>query len=98
MILITEGLVPGVLYGEDDDRNVLKQMILVEQKMLMKELRLRGKSFENTLYELSIDADDSESSNGANSASDSAMNPSKPMKILATARQTQFHPCMCYLI
>lgn len=47
-------MVPGVLYGVDDDRNVLKSMVSVDKKTLVRELQERGKSFENTVYEVSI--------------------------------------------
>eukprot|EP00601_Ochromonadales_sp_CCMP2298_P004258 CAMPEP_0173181066 /NCGR_PEP_ID=MMETSP1141-20130122/7074_1 /TAXON_ID=483371 /ORGANISM="non described non described, Strain CCMP2298" /LENGTH=100 /DNA_ID=CAMNT_0014104005 /DNA_START=140 /DNA_END=438 /DNA_ORIENTATION=+ len=49
-----EGLVPGVLYGVDQDRNVLKTLVTVPQKELMRELRARGKAFENTVYEITM--------------------------------------------
>lgn len=46
---------PGVVYGVDDDRNVLKRMITVEKNLLMKELRDKGRSFENTIYEIVVE-------------------------------------------
>jgi ribosomal protein L25 (general stress protein Ctc) len=49
-----EGLVPGVLYGIDEDRNNLKTMVTIDKKTLMKELESKGKSFENTVYELHV--------------------------------------------
>lgn len=54
MSICSEGLIPGVLYGTDDDGNVLKTMITVDKKQLGVELIKKGKSFENTVYELKI--------------------------------------------
>lgn len=55
--LRSQNLVPGVLYGVDDDRNVLKTMVTVDSKMLVKEIEQRGSSFENTVYELMVEGD-----------------------------------------
>jgi ribosomal protein L25 (general stress protein Ctc) len=49
--------IPGVIYGVDDDRNVLKHMVTVDKKLLAKELRERGRSFENTLYEIVLETE-----------------------------------------
>ncbi len=54
IIYEADHIVPGVVYGLDDDRNVLKRMVAVDQKLLLKELRVRGASFENTIYEVVI--------------------------------------------
>ena len=50
-----EGVIPGVLYGLDDERNVLKRMVSVELKTIAKELRERKNSMENTIYRLRLD-------------------------------------------
>lgn len=52
-----DGLIPGVVYGQDDDRNTVKTLIGVNQKSLAKELREKGTSFENTLYELVVESE-----------------------------------------
>ncbi len=49
-----DGLIPGVVYGKDDDGNVLKVMVSVPIKDLVKELRKQGKSFENTIYRVVV--------------------------------------------
>jgi hypothetical protein len=51
---ILGGYVPGVIYGKDYDNNVLKRLVLVCDKDLRRELRVRGTTFENTLFELSV--------------------------------------------
>ncbi len=55
--LRSQNLVPGVLYGVDDDRNVLKTMVTIDSKLLMKEIETRGSSFENTVYELTMEGE-----------------------------------------
>ena len=50
-----EGIIPGVLYGLDDERNVLKRMVSIELKAIAKELRDRKNSMENTIYRLRLD-------------------------------------------
>ena len=50
-----EGIIPGVLYGLDDERNVLKRMVSIELKAIAKELRDRKNSMENTIYRLHLD-------------------------------------------
>ncbi len=54
-------MIPGVVYGQDEDGNTIKTMIMVDQKVLAKELREKGTSFENTLYELSVNSETSSS-------------------------------------
>lgn len=49
------GKVPGVIYGVDEDQNVLKIMICVDSKLIMTEMRDKGKSLESTIYELHVD-------------------------------------------
>jgi ribosomal protein L25 (general stress protein Ctc) len=51
------GRIPGVLYGVDDDKNELKTLILVDQKSLARELREKGSTFENTVYELNVESE-----------------------------------------
>ena len=77
------------MYGKDDDGNVLKTLIFVPQKVLAKELRLRGMSFENTVYEI-ITKDVTEVPDSANP--DKMVETETTTKWLATARQTQFNP------
>ena len=60
--LLLDGLIPGVVYGYDDDRNHLKITCVTEQKALENELRTKGKIFENTLYDLTV-LDDPETKN-----------------------------------
>ena len=83
-------LVPGVVYGNDEDNNVIKQMITIPQNELMRELRQKGVSFENTVYELTIKRTlDSDASEGT----DAQQTPSEIVsKFLVTPRQTQFNP------
>eukprot|EP01039_Chlorochromonas_danica_P001304 gene1303-1423_t len=57
-----EGRIPGVLYGVDDDRNVLKRMVTIDKKKLLKELNQKGSSFENTLYNLVLESEAGSSS------------------------------------
>lgn len=53
----SEGLIPGVLYGVDENRNVLKVNLLTNKKDILREFRTNGTSLENTLYELELDND-----------------------------------------
>lgn len=62
MCFLLEGKIPGVLYGVDDDRNVLKRMVTIEKKKLLKELNQKGRSFENTLYNLVLESEAGSSS------------------------------------
>eukprot|EP00128_Syssomonas_multiformis_P013280 Colp12_sorted_trinity150504_noHs@6058 len=79
-------IVPGVLYGTDNDGNVLKNLIQVSQKEVMKELRVRGASFENTVYEMTVKEEIDEGSEvEAPKTKDVAT-------YLVTPRQTQFSP------
>lgn len=43
------------MYGVDDDRNVVKTMCAVDKNIINKALREKGRSFENTLFELQLD-------------------------------------------
>mmetsp|Transcript_16449 Transcript_16449/g.14831 ORF Transcript_16449/g.14831 Transcript_16449/m.14831 type:complete len:240 (+) Transcript_16449:69-788(+) len=48
------GSVPGVLYGKETDNTVFKQLISFDKKELIKELRIRGTSLENILYNVQV--------------------------------------------
>lgn len=48
------GRLPGVLYGVDEDKNVVKVNLTVDMKSVTRELRNLGESIENTIYELSL--------------------------------------------
>lgn len=48
------GRLPGVLYGVDEDKNVVKVNLTVDMKSVMRELRALGDSIENTIYELKL--------------------------------------------
>jgi len=54
MVCFVGGYVPGIIYGKDNENNVLKRLIVVRDKDLRRELRERGTTFENTLFELSV--------------------------------------------
>mmetsp|Transcript_13704 Transcript_13704/g.13768 ORF Transcript_13704/g.13768 Transcript_13704/m.13768 type:complete len:220 (+) Transcript_13704:51-710(+) len=49
------GLIPGVVYGVDEDRNVVKFPITVPLKEIIREIRSKGRSLENCLYEIVLD-------------------------------------------
>lgn len=67
-------MLPGVVYGIDDDKNVLKVMVSVDKTSVQNELRTNGKSFENTIYELSVKGEDT----------------ADPLKFVVVPRDTQF--------
>ena len=50
-----EGSTPGVIYGKDENNNVLKVCVLMDEIRLTAEIRRRGIVFENTLYEVSLE-------------------------------------------
>jgi ribosomal protein L25 (general stress protein Ctc) len=50
-----EGKIPGVLYGVDKDRNVVKVLIYTELKEIEREVRIRGAALENTIYDLVVE-------------------------------------------
>lgn len=52
---------PSVLYGVDDDKNILKVLCAIETKTVTDELRKNGKAFENTIYNLTIEGEGLES-------------------------------------
>jgi hypothetical protein len=83
-VSLSDNLVPGVVYGVDDDRNVLKIMVVADRPILEKQLRTFGRTFENTIHELFISGNEG----------------SEHTKHLVLPRQTQFCPgnCLNYLI
>ena len=48
-------LIPGVYYGSEDDGSKFKVLISLEERALLREMRIRGVQLENTLYNLNID-------------------------------------------
>lgn len=54
MIVSSENRLPGVIYGVDDDKNVLKVMVTVDTKEVKKQIRTLGRSFENTIHEIAV--------------------------------------------
>ena len=92
---LAEKLIPGVLYGNDADNNVLKTMITIPQNDLNRELRLHGKSFENTVYELTVkrvvEVPPTEGAPAAG-AEPAPVVTEVVSKFLVTPRQTQFEP------
>ena len=48
-------LIPGVYYGNEDDGTPIKQMITLDAKVVVHEMRKRGMKLENTLYKLDIE-------------------------------------------
>ena len=48
-------LIPGVYYGTEDDGTPIKQLITLESKTVVHEMRKRGMKLENTLYNLDIE-------------------------------------------
>lgn len=74
------------MYGTDNDGNVLKNLIQVSQKEVMKEIRIRGASFENTVYELTVKKEIDEGSETE------APKTEDVVTYLVTPRQTQFSP------
>jgi hypothetical protein len=94
-VFFAEKLIPGVLYGNDADNNVLKTMITIPQNDLNRELRLHGKSFENTVYELTVkrvvDTPPAEGAPAAG-AEPAPVVTEVVSKFLVTPRQTQFEP------
>lgn len=45
---------PGVIYGVDEDKNIVKILISVKENDLVVEMKKRGQSLENTLYEIHL--------------------------------------------
>ena len=48
------GRLPGVLYGVDEDKNVVKVNLTVDTKSVARELRALGDGIQNTVYELRL--------------------------------------------
>lgn len=48
------GRIPGVIYGQDEDQNVFKIMVSVDEKHILTEMRERGRSLESTIYQLQV--------------------------------------------
>lgn len=71
------------MYGKDGDGNVLKTNVTVPLSTILRELRERKSSFENTVYEMVIKsaAEEGEPDSAAKIVS----------KFLVTPRQTQFN-------
>lgn len=94
------GLIPGVVYGNDDDGNVLKTMVTIPEKVLRREIRLHGLSFENTPYELIVkrakNTDQQVDNKSAQKKSkDDVKEPVELVEIgryIAIPRQAQFNP------
>jgi hypothetical protein len=51
-------VIPGVFYGIDDDKNVIKINIQINGDQLQNELKSRGSTFENIVYDLVVKGGD----------------------------------------
>jgi hypothetical protein len=51
-------VIPGVFYGIDDDKNVIKINIQIDGDRLQSELKSRGSTFENIVYDLVVKGGD----------------------------------------
>lgn len=80
---IDDNVLPGVVYGVDSDRNILKILVKIDKEAVKTELRTNGKSFENTIYELSVE--------GENKSA-------PPLKFNVVPRNTQFCACKLFVI
>lgn len=49
-------MVPGVVYGVDSNGNVMKRLVYSSKREILRELNRQHFSFENTLYEVSLEA------------------------------------------
>ena len=47
--------VPGVIYGENDDKQNLKILVQVNRIEFEQQLRAKGASIENTIYNIKLD-------------------------------------------
>lgn len=81
-----DATLPGVLYGSDNDFNVMKHTIKISQKDVMRELRIRGPSFENTVYNLTVKKELDELNE------DNTPKTEVVVQYLVTPRQTHFSP------
>lgn len=53
-----KGLVPGVLYGRNADGTMAEPVLLyMEERDVAREMRERGETLENTLYDLTINGE-----------------------------------------
>lgn len=85
--------IPGVVYGVDESKNIVKTMFTVAQKDLMRELRLKGQSFENTIYEISLVRPIDGAEPVAVEGSTQLVQPTELIsKFLAAPRQVHFSP------
>ena len=96
------GRIPGVIYGVDEDQNVFKIMVSVDEKLIMSQMRERGRSLESTIYEMHLqdteggDGDSSSSgsssgSSGSSSSGSGSSSSSRVTKHLVTPRQLQMN-------
>jgi len=86
-------LIPGVIYGVDENRNIVKSMFTVKQKDLMRELRQNKQSFENTIYEVTLVRTVDGAEPVPVEGSKELMQPTEVVaKFLAAPRQAQFNP------
>jgi len=83
---VPDATLPGVLYGSDNDFNVMKHTIKISQKDVMRELRIRGASFENTVYNLTVKKELDEMNE------DNTPKTEVVVQYLVTPRQTHFSP------
>ena len=98
-IIHTARLIPGVIYGVDENRNIVKSMFTVKQKDLMRELRQNKQSFENTIYEVTLVRTVDGAEPVPVEGSKELMQPTEVVaKFLAAPRQAQFNPGNDYLI
>jgi len=77
------GRVPGVIYGLDEDQNVVKIMVTMDEKSILGEMRSKGKSFESTIYELHVKEGGEEAG---------AAVTGRTQKHIVTPRQLQVNP------
>jgi hypothetical protein len=92
-----DGLIPGVLYGNDKYRKILKLMFTIPKKELMRELRKHKSSFENIVYEVVVrtplpSEKGASASTVAEEGGDALQESEVVYKVLATPRQVQFNP------
>jgi hypothetical protein len=96
-VTILDGLIPGVLYGNDQYRKILKTMFTIPRKELMSELRKHKSSFENIVYEVVVRTplpakEGASASTVAEEGGDALQESEIVHKMLATPRQVQFNP------
>jgi len=81
------GRVPGVIYGLDEDQNVVKIMITMDEKLILGEMRSKGKSFESTIYELHV-----KEGGDVGAGEVGAVGTGRTQKHIVTPRQLQVNP------